>query len=390
MRCIDILYTNAIFHASKDSSVFFIKIRHKIRKEMLCRFIKKMDSKMQQFRKPKKLTDKSHKQRRAGFELEFGNKSVRKTAEALHRELGGDIEESNAFMITVKNSSMGTLTVVRDAQLLNSARYRQVLANMNIEFNPGKLASEIEQGVDSLSSVLIPCEIVTEPLLFEDFSKLNDVVRILNALNAEGTQASIFYAFGLHINPSAPDLEPATLVSYLQAYLLLVDWIIETSGTDFTRRFFTSFIDPFPSAYFQKILVPDYHPTVETFIDDYLEFNPTRNRGLDILPILCEIDCDRVRAGLAKEEQSLVSGRPAFHYRLPDCRLGDENWSIADEWNRWWYVEAIAADNGLRKELIDRWNENNNHFFLTRKTQWIHAVSRFLDNLPDPKEAPHE
>jgi hypothetical protein len=99
---------------------------------------------------------------------------------------------------------------------------------------------------------------------------------------------------------------------------------------------------------------------------------------LDLLPVLCEIDKDRVLAGVKTEDRSLVNGRPAFHYRLPDCRIGDMEWSIADEWNRWWYVETIASDNKLRAKLIDLWDKNKRRFLMTRKKEWVDTVKDFL------------
>jgi hypothetical protein len=340
---------------------------------------------MTYFWKPGHFENSENKPRRAGFELEFGNVYVKETAQALQNALGGKISEINPFVFKIENSSLGNLKVKRDAELLNSVKHRETLRKIPIDFYPGTLASEIEEGIDKLSSLLIPCEIVTEALLFEDFSKLDEVVKILNKLKAKGTQDSIVNAFGLHINPSVPDLEVKTLVKYMQSFLLLVDWIIMDSGIDFTRRFFTSYIDPFSESYFKKILDLAYAPDMETLIDDYLEFNPTRNRSLDMLPILCEIDCDRVMAGVKKEERSLINGRPAFHYRLPDCRLGDKSWMISHEWNRWWYVEILASDDNLRFELIDRWNENSRRFFMTRNTQWIQTVKNFLADHIKPK-----
>jgi hypothetical protein len=228
---------------------------------------------------------------------------------------------------------------------------------------------------------------VTEPLSFWKFPRLNEIVKVLDSLKAKGTQESIFYAFGMHINPSIPDLDSKTLVAYTQSFLLLTDWIIEDSRVDFSRRFFTNFIDPFPDSYVEQVLNTKYEPDVQKFIDDYLAFNPTRNRALDMLPVLCEIDNDRVLAGIKKDERTLVSSRPAFHYRLPDCRLGDKKWSIADEWNRWWYVEAIASDDRLRAELIHLWKEITKEFLMIRKNRWIDAVKNFLNhNLTPPDQ----
>jgi hypothetical protein len=333
---------------------------------------------MKRYWKPERFINSENEPRRVGFELEFGGLTVRETAEALQNNLGGDLQENNPFNMKLINSSVGKLKIERDAELLKSVSYREVLSKINVTFDPDTLGSEIEQGIDRLSSFLIPCEIVTEPLAFQDFPKLTSIVKVLNRLDVKGTQNSLFYAFGLHMNPSVPDLDIKTLVSYIQSFLLLADWIIEDSRIDFSRRFFTSFIDPFPDSYVEKVLDPKYKPLIVEFIDDYLEFNPTRNRALDMLPVLCEIDNDRVLAGVKKEERSLISGRPAFHYRLPDCRLGDKAWSLAGEWNRWWYVETISSDNQLRTDLIEQWNKYNKRFFMTRKKQWVEAVKNFL------------
>ncbi|MFO7554737.1 MAG: amidoligase family protein [Desulfobacterales bacterium] len=344
---------------------------------------------MKNYWEPVLFKNSTGKPRRVGFELEFGNLTVRETAEALQNSMGGNIQENNPFYFKIINSSVGNLKIERDAELLKSVKYRDALIKMNVDFDPDTIVREIEQGIDRLCSFLIPCEIVTEPLNFREFPKLNEIVNVLNLLKAKGTQDSIFYAFGLHMNPSVPDLDKKTLVAYTQAFLLLTDWIIEDSEIDFSRRFFTNFIDPFPDSYVEKVLDTEYEPAVETFIDDYLDFNPTRNRALDMLPVLCEIDNDRVLAGVQKDERSLVNSRPAFHYRLPDCRVGDKKWSVADEWNRWWYVECIASDNGLRAELIHLWNGNTQEFLMIRKNKWIDTVKKFLNhNIKTPDHRP--
>ena len=280
-----------------------------------------MDATKKNYWKPAILKNSAEEPRRVGFELEFGSLTVKETAEALQNSLGGNLQENNPFDIEIINSSVGKLKIERDAELLKSVSYRDVLSKINITFDPDTLGREIEQGVDRLSSLLIPCEIVTEPLIFGDFPKLNEIVKVLNGLDVKGTQDSLFYAFGLHMNPSVPNLNIQTLVTYMQSFLLLTDWIIEDARIDFSRRFFTSFIDPFPNSYVEKVLDPNYDSTVETFIDDYLEFNPSRNRALDLLPVLCEIDIDRVLAGVKTEERSLVNGRPAICVALPLVKL---------------------------------------------------------------------
>ena len=48
-----------------------------------------------------------------------------------------------------------------------------------------------------------------------------------------------------------------------------------------------------------------------------------------------------VRAALPEEK---VNSRPTLHYRLPDCRIDEPDWSITTEWNRWMLVEELVCD----------------------------------------------
>lgn len=220
---------------------------------------------------------------------------------------------------------------------------------------------------------------------FGKLYQLNSVVKILNELEAKGTHQSIVNAFGTHINPTVPDLSARVVRNYIQAFLLLYDWIVWDSKTDFSRRYFTSFIDPFPRDYLNKVLTLDYQPDEAGLIGDYLSHNPTRNRALDMLPALCEIDEVAVMQGVNASERSLIKSRPAFHYRLPDCRIGDSQWSIADEWNRWWYVEMIACSDGMRQALITHWHKAQDDIRLPFSNRWPSEVRDFfLKNIETP------
>jgi hypothetical protein len=123
---------------------------------------------------------------------------------------------------------------------------------------------------------------------------------------------------------------------------LLNGWLRRQVAPDPTRNLL-GFADPFPAAYVRKLVSPDYWPDIATFIDDYLSANPTRNRDLDLLPLLLYLDEERVRAALPNEK---INGRPTFHYRLPDARVSDPGWSIAPDWNRWVAVERLASNRG--------------------------------------------
>lgn len=341
---------------------------------------------MSEFWKPNTFCDSSNSPRKAGFELEFGNISAKKTAHELQKNLGGEIYETNPFHFILKKSSIGDIKIERDADVLTSTKYRDFIDKIDPDFNHSSLMKEIEEGIDKLSSFVIPCEIVTEPLSFNNFYKLDQLVKILTDLNVQGTQDSLLNAFGLHINTSVPSLNPETISNYIQAFILLEDWLIEISDIDITRKYFTNYIDRFPQDYCDTVLNIDYTPDKNQLIDHYMLHNPTRNRALDFLPILCEIDKERVFRKLNPAEKKLVHGRPAFHYRLPNCSIGKYGWKISDEWNRWWYVEMIASNVDLKMKLIKQWHINRSSFSENPAADWIEKVNNFIKlNIKKPE-----
>lgn len=327
---------------------------------------------------PPLVVDADGHPRRAGFEFELGNLPVVPTAKTLQATLGGELHVRNPFEAELTGSSTGRLKIERDADLLKSVRYRAWLEQFGIAFTPGSFAHDIETNIDNASRVLIPCEVVTEPIPFGALHRLDLLVDTLGALGGEGTQQSIIYAFGMHINPSLPDEKAGTLCRYIQAFLLLHSWIIEDAEIDITRRFLTKFIDPFPREYAELVLDTEYQPDRDALIDDYLLFNPTRNRALDLLPILAHMNEDRVRAALPTEEQALVRARPAFHYRLPDCKIGHPGWSAASAWNHWVYIEKLACDTELLQSLINAWRRNRDNFSLTPNSHWTATLTGLL------------
>lgn len=334
---------------------------------------------MERFLIPSVTQNNQGAERRAGFEFEVGNVAIEKAATVLHQALGGKIEKISPYEFHIRELELGDLKIERDANLLTSLKYREWLQDLGVDFSPGSDAERLEQEVDKLSRWLIPCEIVTSPVPFSKFDQLHQLVQVLEDVGAEGTQKSLYYAFGLHINPETPSLDVDTLVAYVQSFLLMTDWIIDTSSTDFSRRFFTKYIDPFPSEYAELLLDNSYRPSLSQFIDDYLEHNPTRNRALDMLPIFYELDKERLMKGLPEEQRELVKGRPAFHYRLPDCRVGAKDWNVATEWNRWVLIERLAEHHDARNELIEKWQAEQDSFSLSHKSNWVKTIARFLE-----------
>ena len=95
-----------------------------------------------------------------------------------------------------------------------------------------------------------------------------------------------------------------------------------------------------------------------------------RNYGLDLLPILKARDPDVFAAMFGA---GASGARPAFHFRLPDCRLGEPGWRITDEWDRWWLVEALAADEPRFDALFQAWRNGAGH-----GAGWVRVVSQHI------------
>lgn len=269
--------------------------------------------------------------RTVGVEIEFVGPSAETTVQALQEALGGRLIEEDPHAFALKESAIGDLTVELDSRILH----------------PGKQAGTQRGVLPKIAALfgfaaryLVPCELVTAPIPIDRLQEFNRILAVLRGIGAKGTQDAPFYAFGLHFNPEIPRLDAATVTAFLKSFTLLNPWLRREASPDATRNLL-GFADPFPADYVRRIADPDYWPDLPAFIDDYLGYNPTRNRDLDLLPLLHHLDEKRVRSVLPTEK---INGRPTFHYRLPDARISDPGWSIAPDWNRWVCVERLAGD----------------------------------------------
>ncbi|NBD29580.1 MAG: hypothetical protein GVY31_06020 [Alphaproteobacteria bacterium] len=274
--------------------------------------------------------------RRAGIEIEFGGLTEAQAARIARDLLGGEIDQTDDHDLRLSGSALGDLKIYLDTALRDRI--------------DGPLA---EIGLD-LSRAVVPVEIVTPPL---DFDQLPDVDRLCAALRAAGaigTRDGILLGFGLHLNPEIPGETVDDLLPTLTAYALLEDRLRFDGGMDVSRRLLP-FSDPFPRAFVDALAAAEGWRMTDLF-DAHLSHNPTRNRGLDVLPILAELDSGRVERAL--DGLGAVSARPAWHYRLPDCRIDEADWSVSQEWNRWALVELVAADGKILDGLKAAWRDH--------------------------------
>jgi hypothetical protein len=268
------------------------------------------------------------RERRVGVEIEFAGIDTPAVAELVRDWTGGELRSLTEHEHEIETLE-GTYKVELDSVPVKKIARAE-----------GPIVEAAAELVGKVAQQIVPCEIVTPPLPESALPRLDELVQRLADAGGRGTFDALRFAFGLHFNPELLDPSAPQILAHLQAFGLLYPWLLEASEVDVTRRI-TVYVDPFPSAYVDHILRDDYAPDVGTLIDDYLAYNPTRNRALDCLPLFAHLDPARVRACL---DDPRIKPRPAFHYRLPNSRVGEPGWVITDEWARWKRVERLAND----------------------------------------------
>lgn len=286
--------------------------------------------------------------RRVGVELEFAGLDVSATVEAVRAEFGGRREDLTEYECRLVDTELGDFVVEYDSALLKQLARREAAGSPDpswletLRGLPRSLAAAIGE-------LVVPVEVVSPPLPFDVLPRMDALCARLREAGAKGTTESIAYAFGLHLNPELPDLRVATLVRYTQAFLAAYDWLVQAEDVSWSRSV-TPYVDGFPAEYVQHVLRPDYAPDLRGFLDDYLRWNPSRNRALDLLPLLAHLDAERVRAAVDDER---VKARPTFHYRLPNCAIDEPGWGVSSAWRRWLRIEALAEDERRLRGLAD-------------------------------------
>lgn len=282
------------------------------------------------------------KSRQVGVEIEFTGLSAQASAEALRQALGGAVVEEDPQGFVVRNSRLGDLTVELDTRYVHPGKHGRSL--------PVHLSRRSAAWLGALLTRFVPRELVVAPLPPERLGEVDQAVAVLRAAGARGLGATWLGSLGLHFNVDPPSLEVETLLRFLRAFLLLEPWL--RRETFRARRWRRGLLLPAacPDSYVRQVLAPDYRPDLAAFTDDYLRANPTRNRALDLLPVLLHLDEARVRARLPYEK---IGGRAALHYRLPWARVGEPGWSVVPDWHRWMAVEELAHD-PARLEALSR------------------------------------
>jgi hypothetical protein len=265
--------------------------------------------------------------------VEFTGLSAQAAAQALSVGLGGTMAEEDPHAFLVRGTCLGDLTVELDIRYAHPQRaYGRTL--------PFRLGPRSAAWLGSALSGIVPHELVTAPMTLDRLPAVDQAIDVLRRAGATGRGTTRFGSLGLHFNVDPPDLSAETLTATLKAFLLLEPWLRHDTlrGGPYRLPFFPA---PYPADYVSRVVAPDYQPDLATLAEDYLTANPTRDRSLDLLPILLHLDERQVRTRLPREK---IGARPVLHYRLPQAHVGEPGWSIAPDWNRWVVVECLAED----------------------------------------------
>jgi hypothetical protein len=324
---------------------------------------------------PKILETDTGSPRRVGFELEFAGLELQDAAKIIKDLFGGEVVENHRYEFEVRNTDLGAFRIELDARVLRKMAERDVFEKLGFNIEQESFKNSIESFLDKAAKIIVPIEIVMPPVKIESISSLEQLRKKLQAHKAEGTKVSLMHMFGMHINIETPALNVETILKYLRAFLLLYPWLLQKLEIDISRKL-SPFVDPFPKEYVFKVLDIDYMPSEKEFIVDYVKYNPTRNRPLDLLPILAMLDETIVESRLEGEKNR---PRPTFHYRLPNSKIDDVNWTFTEEWNYWAAVEELAQKPEMIEKLAQLYVMRREKTLVSFKKEWVETIVILLD-----------
>lgn len=286
-------------------------------------------------RMPDVLKTREGKERRVGVEIELSGLGYDELVALCARLLKG-IPALRSRYVTGIETGLGEFLVELDSDPIKDLD----LADERLPESIRELGGQAMDVIDAAAERIVPLEIISPPLAFSNLGVVESLVDNLRDAGALGSREAIYFAFGLQLNPELPDLGPATLVRYLQAFAALYDWLKHRHQLDVSRKF-TTYIEPWHNQYTELLTADDYQPDTGQLMEDYLRYNPTRNRALDLLPLFAHLDRERLARHVRDPR---IKSRPTLHYRLPDCDINNPDWHFSTVWNDWVVLEQVAND----------------------------------------------
>lgn len=288
--------------------------------------------------------------RRTGIEVEFAGLTLEQTAEIICASWGGGVSARDVRALEV-----------------SGGRHGRVKVELDIALRQAWLEDIAAQALGDL----VPVEIVTSPLPQRALPEVTVLLDSLTDAGAMGTQHKLGFGFGIHLNPEFPPAGVPAFLAITRAYALLEPWLRDQAPLDVARRVLP-FVAPWPLAFCDALAEGPLD--LSEFAALYAQLVGGRGFGLDLLPALQDL-CPSALAHL--RQSALKGARPTFHYRLPETRLGDPDWSLAYEWNRWALVEAVAADRALLDALGQAWRAHRTGL-VSRSSLWASEVEARL------------
>ncbi|WP_339113838.1 amidoligase family protein [Thioclava sp. GXIMD2076] len=276
------------------------------------------------------------KARRIGVEIEFSGLDEARTAKLAAEFFGGEAHQTDGADWDVRGSRIGDLEIYLDIAL------RKTLSGPLRDLGM-KIGREV-----------VPVEIVTQPLKLDQMAELSEFMSMLREHGALGSEASAVYGFGIHFNPAIAG--PDQVVRPLLAYALLEPWMRRALPIETTRQALP-FTDRYPEKLVRHLVELGMDASLPDVVRAYREATLSRNHGLDMLPVFVELHPEIIAATDGKG--GTVKPRPAFHFRLPDCRISDPDWSLDYEWRRWWLVETVAGNDAVMRRLCRDWEKEH-------------------------------
>lgn len=313
------------------------------------------------YKSPPILHKEDGSSRRVGFELEFSGLSLEQASDALRASMGAKLRSETAAERTFQVEMLGEFSVELDWDFLKRTA-------QGTQGEDGWV-----QTLSQAAGILVPVEVVCPPIPIGKLDTLEPMVAALRDAGAVGTEESLLAAYGVHINVELPRLDAATLNFYLTAFCLLQWWLLKAHDVNPTRRV-SFYIDLYSETYIKQVLTRP-SPTIEDIFDDYLAHNASRNRALDLLPLLANIDEDRVRESV---DDPKIKPRPAIHYRMPNCHIERSDWSLAGSWNIWWVVEQLANRPDDLNQLSSKFLTFERPMLGVSRDSWIQFIDQWL------------
>ncbi len=143
---------------------------------------------------------------------------------------------------------------------------------------------------------------------------------------------------------------PERAIRIAAAYAFVERWLRHQKPPDNMRRV-TPFVDPYSESYVEELaqaFAGGRTPDMARFVALYAEYNPDRNRGLDLWPLIGHLAPKLARRF---HDGPIKNARPTFHYRLPDSLVALPGWSPAQDLAMWEAIERAADDPGTFERL---------------------------------------